>query len=77
MCKEKIWLKQLQECSPLDMPQTIGKIEFYNKQSAEDLLKEIDEEFTGKKGAINNFLVPAFASIITTLSFETNNKYIK
>lgn len=77
MCKEKIWLKQLQECSPLDMPQTIGKIEFYNKQSAEDLLKDIDEEFTGKKGAINNFLVPAFASIITTLSFETNNKYIK
>lgn len=74
---DKKWIEVLKNCSPLDMPETVQALEFYNKQSAEKLMDEISEEFCGKEGVIKGFVAPAIISIIDSLSIETNIKYFK
>lgn len=74
---DKKWVEVLKNCSPLDMPETVQALEFYNKQSAEKLMDEINEEFCGKEGVIKGLVAPAIISIIDSISIETNIKYFK
>lgn len=45
--------------NPLDMVKELLEMEFYNKVEAEDLFKQIDEEFNGKGGAIESLMIPS------------------
>lgn len=74
---DKEWIEVLKNCSPLDMPETVQALEFYNKQSAENLMDEINEEFCGKEGVIKGFVAPAMISIFDSFSIETDIKYFK
>ncbi|WP_455793514.1 hypothetical protein [Clostridium butyricum] len=63
--------------SPLDLPDYLQECDFYNRQRAEDLLREIDEKYTGKDGVIGSFVAPAFLNILTNVGRELNIKPIK
>lgn len=45
--------------NPLDMVKELLEMEFYNKVEAEDLFKQIDEEFNGKGRAIESLMIPS------------------
>lgn len=75
--KNEKWIEEIMNVSPLDLPDYLQECDFYNRQRAEDLLREIDEKYTGKDGVIGSFVAPAFLNILTNVGRELNIKPIK
>lgn len=75
--EEREFVETLKGISPLDLPNYLKDCEFYNRQSGEDLIREIDEKYTGKNGIIHSLVAPAFVNILGNVSRELNVKPIK
>lgn len=75
--KDENWIEEINKISPLDLPSYLQECDFYDRQSGEELLREIDAKYTGKEGTINAFVAPAFLNILTNIGRELDIKPIK
>lgn len=64
-------LMQLENASPLDTFAVLEQVEMYDKQSAHEVIEQVNAEFATGERRVENIVIPVFTSIVDGLLKDT------